>query len=45
MTVQQDFREFLRLLEENEVDYLIIGDYAVAFRGYPRITKILDIVT
>ena len=43
MTIQQDFRELLRLLEENEVDYLIIGGYAVAFHGYPRFTKDLDI--
>jgi len=33
----------LRLLEEKEVDYLIIGGYAVAFHGYPRFTKDLDI--
>lgn len=43
MTIQQDFRELLRLLEEKEVDYLIIGGYAVAFHGYPRFTKNLDI--
>ena len=43
MIIQQDFRELLRLLEENEVDYLIIGGYAVAFHGYPRFTKDLDI--
>lgn len=43
MTIQQDFRELLRLLEEKEVDYLIIGGYAVAFHGYPRFTRDLDI--
>jgi hypothetical protein len=34
----EDFRDFLRLLEENEVEYLLIGGYAVGFHGYPRAT-------
>lgn len=33
-----DFKEFLKLLEENEVEYLLIGGYAVGFHGYPRAT-------
>jgi len=44
MTIQHDFKELLRLLEDNEVEYLIIGGYAVAFHGYPRFTKDLDIL-
>jgi len=32
----QDFKEFLKLLNEHEVRYLIIGGYAVAYYGYPR---------
>ncbi|MBN2788844.1 MAG: nucleotidyltransferase [Candidatus Delongbacteria bacterium] len=43
MNIQQDFRELLRLLEKNKVDYVIVGGYAVAFYGYPRFTKDIDI--
>jgi predicted nucleotidyltransferase len=38
-----DFREFLKLLNENKVNYLIIGGYAVSFHGHPRYTKDIDI--
>lgn len=38
-----DFREFLRLLGAQHVDYLLIGGYAVALHGYPRATIDLDI--
>jgi Nucleotidyl transferase of unknown function (DUF2204) len=43
MNIQQDFEELLRLLEEHRVEYLIVGGYAVAFHGYPRFTKDIDI--
>jgi hypothetical protein len=43
MNIQQDFKELLALLEENNVDYMIVGSYAVAFYGYPRFTKDIDI--
>ncbi len=43
MNTQPDFEEFLKLLEENKVVYLIVGGYAVAFHGYPRFTKDIDI--
>lgn len=39
----QDFKEFIELLNANEVKYLIVGGYAVGFHGYPRYTKDLDI--
>lgn len=42
MVLDKDFREFIQLLNENEVKYLVIGGYAVAFHGYPRYTKDLD---
>ncbi len=38
-----DFKEFLKLLNENKVRYLLIGGYAVAFHGYPRTTGDMDI--
>jgi len=43
MNIQQDFKELLALLEENNVDYMIVGGYAVAFHGFPRFTKDIDI--
>ena len=41
--LSQDFREFIELLNSNEVRYLIVGGYAVAVHGYPRYTKDLDV--
>jgi hypothetical protein len=38
-----DFKEFLRLLNANRVDYLVVGGYAVGLHGYPRATADLDI--
>jgi hypothetical protein len=43
MNTQKDFEELLRLFEENRVEYLIVGGYAVAFHGYPRFTKDIDL--
>ncbi|MBM2815592.1 MAG: hypothetical protein HW421_2354 [Ignavibacteria bacterium] len=39
----QDFKEFLQLLNEKKVEYLIVGGYAVALQGYPRYTGDIDI--
>ena len=39
----QDFKDFLKLLNENEVRYLLIGGYAVGYYGYPRATHDMDI--
>jgi hypothetical protein len=41
--LNKDFREFIELLNENEVRYLVVGGYAVAFHGHPRYTKDLDV--
>ena len=38
-----DFREFLQLLNDHHVDYLLVGGYAVGYHGYPRATVDLDI--
>jgi hypothetical protein len=43
MNIQPDFEELLRLLEKHGVDYMVVGGYAVAFHGYPRFTKDIDI--
>ena len=38
-----DFREFLRLLNAHQVEYLLIGGYAVSYHGYPRATGDMDV--
>lgn len=38
-----DFKEFIESLNANNVRYLVVGGYAVAFHGHPRYTKDLDI--
>ena len=43
MNTQPDFEELLRLFEENKVAYMVVGGYAVAFHGYPRFTKDIDV--
>ena len=37
-----DFQDFLRLLNSNEVEYLLIGGYAVGYYGFPRATGDID---
>ncbi len=38
-----DFKEFLKLLKEHDVRYLLIGGYAVSYHGYIRATGDMDI--
>jgi predicted nucleotidyltransferase len=38
-----EFKEFLKLLNDHEVEYLIVGGHAVAYHGYPRSTGDLDV--
>ena len=42
MELDKDFKEFIQLLNEYKVKYLVIGGYAVNFHGYPRYTKDID---
>ena len=44
MEIQPDFRELFVLLNEQNVEYLIVGGYALAFHGTPRYTGDLDIL-
>ncbi|HMD68250.1 MAG TPA: DUF6036 family nucleotidyltransferase [Chitinivibrionales bacterium] len=44
MNIHEDFEEFLKLLNKRNVDFIIVGGYAVAFHGYVRTTKDLDIL-
>jgi hypothetical protein len=38
-----DFKEFLKLLNSHHVEYLLVGGYAVGYRGYPRATADIDL--
>jgi hypothetical protein len=38
-----DFKEFLKLLNDKGVRYLLIGGYAVGYHGYPRATNDMDV--
>lgn len=38
-----DFKDFLKLLNDKRVAYLMIGGYAVGYHGYPRATNDIDI--
>jgi len=39
----QDFKDFLKLLNAKNVEYLIVGGYAVSYHGYPRSTGDMDV--
>lgn len=41
--LSKDFKEFIELLNNYKVRYLVVGGYAVAFHGYPRYTKNFDV--
>lgn len=41
--LQHDFKEFLKLLEANDVRYLLVGGYAVGYYGYIRPTGDMDV--
>ena len=41
--LSKDFKEFIKLLNEHNVRYLVVGGYAVALHGHPRYTKDLDV--
>jgi predicted nucleotidyltransferase len=43
MTLAKDFEDFVKLLNQNHVAYMIVGGYALAFHGKPRHTGDLDI--
>jgi predicted nucleotidyltransferase len=39
----QDFRDFLRALNEEDVRYILVGGYSVILHGYSRTTGDMDI--
>jgi hypothetical protein len=42
-TLPEEFKEFLKLLNECDIEYLLIGGYAMGYHGYPRTTADMDI--
>ena len=42
ITLQKDFKEFIKLLNKNNVRYIVIGGYAVVYHGYVRSTNDID---
>jgi hypothetical protein len=44
MEVQQDYRDLLELFNAHEVQYVIVGAYALAFHGAPRFTSDIDLL-
>ncbi len=43
MSLPQDFKDLLSALAAKQVEYLLIGGYAVGFHGKPRFTKDIDL--
>jgi predicted nucleotidyltransferase len=43
MVLSKDFKEFIGLLNAHNVQYIVVGGYAVAFHGHPRFTKDIDL--
>lgn len=41
--LNKDFKEFIQLLSSRNVEYLIVGGYALAAHGHPRYTGDIDI--
>ena len=39
----EDFREFIQFLNNNDVEYLLVGGYAVILHGYIRSTGDMDV--
>lgn len=40
---QEDFRDFLRALNDQDVRYILVGGLAVVLHGHPRVTGDMDI--
>ncbi|MBK1442569.1 nucleotidyltransferase [Parapedobacter sp. ISTM3] len=43
MIFEQDFTDFVQLLNNHQVKYMVVGAYALSFHGRPRHTGDLDI--
>lgn len=43
LKLETDFIDFIKLCNKYEIEYLVIGGYAVSIHGYPRSTKDFDV--
>jgi len=43
MEVQPDFRDLLELFNRHQVEFMLVGGYALAFHGVPRYTGDMDV--
>jgi hypothetical protein len=43
MEIQPDFRDLLKLFDDHQVEYIIVGAYALALHGTPRFTGDIDL--
>ena len=43
MNIHPDFEDFLKYLNEEGTEFVIVGGYAVAFHGYVRATNDMDL--
>jgi hypothetical protein len=43
MAISNDFKELFILFNDQGVEYLIVGGYALAFHGAPRFTGDIDV--
>lgn len=43
MRFEKDFRDFVCLLNKHEVEYLMVGAYALGYHGVPRATQDFDL--
>jgi hypothetical protein len=44
MEIQQDFKEFFESFNAHDVQFVLVGGYALAFHGVPRYTGDLDVL-
>jgi len=44
MEIQKDFKELLELFNAHKVEYIVVGGYALAFHGAPRLTGDIDLL-
>jgi len=41
--LNKDFREFIQSFEKNNVEYILVGGFAMILHGYPRTTGDIDL--
>lgn len=43
MKIHPDFRDFIHALNNNHVEYVLVGSFALAYHGHPRATGDMDV--